>query len=228
MLAVVGVAGSRRRRRDESRARSAAGDRRRSGRRDRAPGRASRDLAVLSFLASLAFMALEMVAGRLVTRHLGSSIYGWTSVIGVLLGGLSLGNYLGGKIADPIQSEKQASWLFLVASVLTLCDPAPGDARPKWLRDKLGWATAKPVLSHGDHAGPSSSCPAARRSRWPGRIACSWWSTLVFFLPSVAMGTVSPVVAKLAVERLGGSSGPARRSARSTPGGWSAASSARS
>ena len=65
-------------------------------------------------------MALEMVAGRLVTRHLGSSIYGWTSVIGVLLGGLSLGNFLGGKIADYIRSEKQASWLFLVASVLTL------------------------------------------------------------------------------------------------------------
>ena len=75
---------------------------------------------MLSFVASLAFMALEMVAGRLVTRHLGSSIYGWTSVIGVLLGGLSLGNFLGGKIADLVTSEKQASWLFLVASVLTL------------------------------------------------------------------------------------------------------------
>src|SRR5262249_20916587 len=71
------------------------------------------DLAVLSFVASLAFMSLEMVAGRLVTRHLGSSIYGWTSVIGVLLGGLSLGNYLGGKIANSIHREHQASWLFL-------------------------------------------------------------------------------------------------------------------
>jgi hypothetical protein len=54
------------------------------------------DLAILAFLASLAFMALEMVAGRLVTRHLGSSVYGWTSVIAVLLAGLSVGNYLGG------------------------------------------------------------------------------------------------------------------------------------
>ena len=54
------------------------------------------------------------------TRHLGSSIYGWTSVIGVLLGGLSLGNFLGGKVANRVKSEKQASWLFLVASVLTL------------------------------------------------------------------------------------------------------------
>ena len=63
-------------------------------------------------------MALEMVAGRMVTRHLGSSIYGWTSVIGVMLGGLSLGNFLGGKIADRVRNETQASWLFLVASVL--------------------------------------------------------------------------------------------------------------
>src|SRR5262249_34965203 len=79
-----------------------------------------RDLAALSFVASLAFMALEMVAGRMVQRHLGSSVYGWTSVIGVLLGGLSLGNYLGGKVADHVQSEKQASWLFMVASMFCL------------------------------------------------------------------------------------------------------------
>ena len=79
---------------------------------------AARSLALTPSRAS--FMALEMVAGRLVTRHLGSSVYGWTSVIGVLLGGLSLGNFLGGKIADHVRRENQASWLFLVASVLKL------------------------------------------------------------------------------------------------------------
>ena len=71
------------------------------------------DLAVLAFVASLAFMALEMVAGRLVTRHLGSSIYGWTSVIAVLLAGLSLGNFLGGKIADTSRTRSRragCSW----------------------------------------------------------------------------------------------------------------------
>src|SRR4029077_10733875 len=78
------------------------------------------DLAILSFVASLAFMALEMTAGRMVQRHLGSSVYGWTSVIGVLLGGLSIGNWIGGKIADKVREEKQASWLFLVASMFVL------------------------------------------------------------------------------------------------------------
>ena len=71
-------------------------------------------------MISLAFMGFEMAAGRLVTRHLGSSIYGWTSVIGVLLGGLSLGNFLGGKLADRVRSEKHASWLFMAASALLL------------------------------------------------------------------------------------------------------------
>ena len=35
---------------------------------------------------------------------------------------------------------------------------------------------------------------------WPYRVLLV--TTLVFFLPSVSMGTVSPVVAKLAVDRL--------------------------
>ena len=98
--------------------------------------------------------------GRLVTRHLGSSIYGWTSVIGVLLGGLSLGNFLGGKIADHVHSEKQASWLFLVASVLTLVDPAAGDAAALHFIDEwLGDRQLDP--EPGDH--PDQAEPAGRQ-----------------------------------------------------------------
>src|SRR5262249_46467276 len=105
------------------------------------------DLAALSFVASLAFMALEMVAGRLVQRHLGSSIYGWTSVIGVLLGGRSLGNSLGGKVADRVRSEAGASWLFLIASVLTLLVLLTEEPKPQSLADKyLG--SDKAILSH--------------------------------------------------------------------------------
>ena len=52
--------------------------------------------------------------------------------------------------------------------------------------------------------------------------------TAVFFLPALSMGTVSPVVAKLAVDRLRRFHRTGPRSGRSTPGGWSAASSARS
>ena len=74
------------------------------------------DLAVLAFLASLAFMALEMVAGRLVTRHLGSSIYGWTSVIAVLLAGLEPGQLPGRAGRQPDQ-EREAGELALPGRV---------------------------------------------------------------------------------------------------------------
>jgi len=159
-----------------------------------------RDLAVLAFLISFGFMALEMVAGRLVARHLGSSVYGWTSVIGVLLAGLSVGNYLGGRAANLIRSEKQASWLFLIASVLALVvlllenqpqrllDSYDPSASPSFLRQAPGFTQLK--------LGGLTTIPLT----WPYRVLLV--VTTVFFLPAVAMGTVSPVVAKLAVDRL--------------------------
>ncbi len=157
------------------------------------------DLAALSFVASLTFMALEMVAGRMVTRHLGSSLYGWTSIIGVLLGGLSLGNLLGGKIADRVHREKQASWLFLAASVLTL-SVLLLESPPKWFSKNL-LDDDTSVLSHAISMS-SITLPGAYvvPLPWPARVLAV--VMMVFFLPALSMGTVSPVVAKLAVERV--------------------------
>ncbi len=148
------------------------------------------DLALLAFLISLAFMSLEMVSGRLVTRHLGSSVYGWTSIIGVMLGGLSLGNLIGGKLADRITEEKQASWLFLFASIMTMYVLLM-ESPPKFLRDWIGGETA--VLSYA-----ISSDLAA----FPWSFRVLLMVSVAFFLPAVSMGTVSPVMAKLAVDRL--------------------------
>jgi spermidine synthase len=159
------------------------------------------DLAVLSFIASLAFMALEMVAGRLVTRHLGSSVFGWTSVISVLLGGLSVGNFLGGKIADHVKKETQASWLFCAASILTLLILV-AETPPGWLiRNPIAhWARGEEAVPVAGDSGPWLS-QAIVMSGYPWGFRVLFWTAVVFFLPSVAMGTVSPVVAKLAVDR---------------------------
>ena len=74
------------------------------------------DLAILAFVASLAFMALEMVAGRLVQRHLGSSIYGWTSVIGVLAGRPLVRQLPGGKDRR-LRQEREAGELAVPGGV---------------------------------------------------------------------------------------------------------------
>jgi MFS family permease len=71
---------------------------------------------VTVFISSFWVMVLEMVAGRLIARHLGSSLYTWTSVIGVVLAGITIGYYLGGRIADRFDSKKALSTLFAIGS----------------------------------------------------------------------------------------------------------------
>jgi MFS family permease len=164
----------------------------------RAPARLG-DLAALAFVASLVFMALEMVAGRMVQRHLGSSIYGWTSVIGVLLAGLSFGNFLGGKVADFVRNEKQASWLFLLASILTLSILLL-ETQPKWLGDHLLGGDGGSFLSNAITMTELRLGPVRIEMTWPYRIL--FVTAIMFFLPALSLGTVSPVVAKLAVDRL--------------------------
>ncbi len=130
---------------------------------------------------------------------MGSSIYGWTSVIGVLLAGLSLGNFLGGKIADFVKNEKQASWLFLASSVVTLI-VIPMDNQPEFMAEMLFGGPHDSILQQANDLSSVSLGPVQIALSWPYRIL--FLVTLVFFLPAVTMGTVSPVVAKLAVDRL--------------------------
>jgi len=124
------------------------------------------------FVSSACIMIIELVAGRLIARHVGSSIYTWTSVIGVVLAGIALGNYVGGRIADRFSSKRTLAVLFLVSSAT-----AAGIS----LFDNIvaGW-TILGELS------------------WPMHVASH--VALVFFLPSTMLGTISPVVAKMALD----------------------------
>src|SRR6476659_6886323 len=52
------------------------------------------------FVANAALLVLQLVAGRLLAPFIGSSLETWTSIIGVFLAGIALGNAFGGKLAD--------------------------------------------------------------------------------------------------------------------------------
>lgn len=52
------------------------------------------------FLANAALLVLQLVASRLLAPFIGSDLYTWTSIIGVFLTGIALGNGLGGRLAD--------------------------------------------------------------------------------------------------------------------------------
>lgn len=57
-------------------------------------------IIILVFVAGMVTIALEFTASRLLIPIFGSSIYTWGSLVGVILSGLSLGYYIGGRLAD--------------------------------------------------------------------------------------------------------------------------------
>lgn len=56
------------------------------------------ELAV--FVCGAVVMTYEIVGSRILAPYIGTSTYIWTGLIGVILGALSLGYWLGGRIAD--------------------------------------------------------------------------------------------------------------------------------
>ncbi|MYB76990.1 MAG: spermidine synthase, partial [Chloroflexi bacterium] len=72
------------------------------------------------FLASFCTLVVELTAGRMIAPYLGVSLYTWTSVIGVMLAGISLGNYIGGRIGDRFPTVTTLGVLVLISSIFTL------------------------------------------------------------------------------------------------------------
>jgi spermidine synthase len=118
-------------------------------------------------------MILELVAGRRIAQHLGSSLYTWTSVIGVVLAGITIGNYLGGRIADRFNPRKTLAVLFAVSSITCVATVILNNLVPDW--------------------------QALLYLKWPIRVFCH--VCVLFLIPSTMLGTISPVVAKMALDR---------------------------
>jgi len=104
---------------------------------------------VTVFAASACVMAVEVLATRLVAPFLGSSLYTWTSAIAVILAGISVGNLIGGRLADGDRPRRTVAMLFLASAVACALIPlvnrssAPG-ARSTRCRGRSGsWSTSR-------------------------------------------------------------------------------------
>ncbi|MAG36615.1 MAG: hypothetical protein CL878_10305 [Dehalococcoidia bacterium] len=74
-------------------------------------------LYIVVFVASACSLVLEIAAGRLLAPEIGVSLYTWTSIIGVVLAGLSVGNYLGGRLADRFPAPSTLGLALLAGSL---------------------------------------------------------------------------------------------------------------
>ncbi len=74
----------------------------------------------IAFISSFCVMVIELIAARILAPYIGVSLYTWTSIIGVILAGIALGNYIGGKIADRYPSPVILGAIFFVGSLATV------------------------------------------------------------------------------------------------------------
>lgn len=128
---------------------------------------------VIVFLSNFCILVIELIAGRLMAPIVGVSLYTWTSIIGVVLAGISLGNYLGGKIADWRASRNVLALFFGLSALGSLS-----------------------ILASLEWVGPLQAL------QLPLIINVVLIFTAVFLLPATILGTISPIVVKLTLNDL--------------------------
>ena len=127
---------------------------------------------VVVFTASACTLIMEIVAARILAPTIGVSLYTWTGIIGVVLAGISTGNYLGGRVADRFPSPTTLGIILLA-----------------------GGASSVSVLALVNVVSESFDALSAI----PRIILVT---TTLFFVPSVILGMVTPVVIKLRLQNL--------------------------
>jgi len=131
--------------------------------------------STVAFVASFCTLVIELVAGRIMAPYVGVSLYTWTSIIGVVLAGISLGAYLGGALADRCPRYATLGWLLFGSGLAALAIAPLTD-----IVGAAGFLTARVSLM--------------------SRILLI--TLMVFFVPSLILGMISPVVVKLTVKDL--------------------------
>ena len=131
-------------------------------------------LEFVVFISGAVVMIFELVGSRILAPYMGTSLVVWTSIIGIILGSLSLGYFLGGKIADIKPNYKQLSFIILMAAVFIFFTAV--------LKDLI----LGNILSF------------IKDLRISGAIA----SIILFAPASIGLGMVSPYAVKLKIKNL--------------------------
>jgi predicted membrane-bound spermidine synthase len=126
-------------------------------------------LEIIVFISGGVVMIFELVGSRIMAPHFGTSIFVWTNIIGVILGSLSLGYWLGGKVADRQHNQIVLSTVLLLAGLMIMLD-ALGQ---KKVFEMIQFFTTNPG--------------------WGSFIA----SCILFAFPSILFGIISPYAARL-------------------------------
>lgn len=123
------------------------------------------------FASGACLMIVELLAGRVISRHVGQSLYTWTAIIGVVLAGISAGNLAGGALADRRDARRTLAVLFLLSAAACLGVPLLNSLAGRW--------------------------SVLQAQAWPARIVGH--VLITFLLPALLLGTIGPVAARMAL-----------------------------
>ncbi len=127
---------------------------------------------LLAFVGGFVIMSLELLGGRVLAPYFGSSIYVWGSIITIFMLSLSLGYLFGGKLSLHHPSLKRFGTIFLIAAVL--------------LYPLVYFA--EPVMG--------AVFQVIEDPRYGSLVA----SAILFILPTIILGMISPYSVRLLVE----------------------------
>lgn len=129
-------------------------------------------VAVLVFTGGFSVMAIELLGGRIMAPFFGSSIHVWGSIITVFMLALSLGYLSGGWLSLRSPNLTRFGCLFLVAGLTVLPLLFLSDPMMEWVFQRI------------------------EDPRYGSLLA----AVVLFFLPTIALGMVSPYSVRLLVQ----------------------------
>lgn len=131
-------------------------------------------LEAIVFICGAVVMILEVVGSRILAPYLGSSVIVWSSLIGIILGSLSLGYWWGGRLADRNPSHRALSLIIFGAALLT-----------------AGITLSKTLIM--DHL---------QRYAGSTHLSSTLATMILFAPPSILLGMVSPYAVRLKIKDL--------------------------
>lgn len=126
-------------------------------------------LYATSVICGFCLMALEIVGPRYLAPRFGTSVDVWAAIITVFILSLSVGYWLGGRIADHSRSNRPLAFIILSAAACFLVLPA----------------IATPVVQ--------AFGPTIAAARWGSLVG----ALALFLIPSVLLGCITPMLVKL-------------------------------
>jgi len=80
-------------------------------------------LLIISFIEGGSVMVVELLGAKIIAPYYGTSLYVWSSVLGVTLGALALGYFLGGQISRKYPGENSLFIVLLFGGFFTVIAP---------------------------------------------------------------------------------------------------------